>query len=373
MDRFPNQVEIERSALMHNLKQIRSVLDPETAVTAVVKADAYGHGMVPAAKALAEAGADRLAVAHLAEGLRLRKAGVGCPIVVLCGILTRSEAGAVVEHGLIPVLPEPGPAELLDEEARRRGRRVPVQLKIDTGMGRLGAPSDGTGGFVRRVMDCRGLEPEGLLSHLSSADEPDRTFTEGQIRRFQAALETARGQGMDTRASSLANSAGTLEYPEARLGMVRPGILLYGGSPSPDLTPCIDLKPAMTLRARVLQVRDIPPGSPVSYGRTYTTSGPERIAVLSAGYSDGLPRTLSNRGQVLIHGERVPIRGRICMNLTMADVTAVPGVRPGDEAVFLGRQGRRVLSGDDVAGACGTISYEIYCALGQCGKKTILS
>jgi alanine racemase len=372
MDRLPNRVVIDLPALRHNLAQIRSLIPSGTGITAVVKADAYGHGMVDAARTLEAAGAERLAVAHLAEGVRLRGSGVRCPIVVLCGILTREEAEAVVLHDLIPVLPEPAAARVLSEESRRRGRRARVQLKIDTGMGRLGVPRERTAAFVEEVLKQEGLMPEGLLSHLSSADEPDRRYTEAQIRTFRTALDAAREQGMGVEASSLANSAGTLRYPESHLGMVRPGILLYGGSPSPELHPSIPLEPAMHLKATVLQVRDFPEGAAVSYGRTYETAGPERIAVLSAGYSDGLPRSLSNRGQVLLGGERAPIRGRICMNLTMVDVSRLPDVRPGDEAVFLGRQGEAVLTGDDVAAACGTISYEIYCTVGRCGEKTAI-
>lgn len=373
MEDFPNRVEIDRSALRHNLGQVRSIIAPGTGVTAVVKADAYGHGLVEAARTFEGGGAERLAVAHLVEALQLREAGIRCPIVILCGILTRDEAGAVVEHDLIPVLQEPAPTEILSDESLRRGKRTPVQLKIDTGMGRLGVPSNETGRFVEHVLRHEGVVPEGLVSHLSSADEEDRRFTGLQIRRFKDSLETAGIAGMRLDASSLANSAGTLRYPEAHFGMVRPGIVLYGGSPSPDLVPDIPLRPAMTLRATVLQVRDLPGEAPVSYGRTYTTGRATRTAVISAGYSDGLPRALSNRGHVLIRGRKVPIIGRVCMNLTMADVTDLPGVRPGDEAVFLGRQGQAVLTGDEVAGACSTISYEIYCAFGKCVEKTTIS
>lgn len=373
MDGFPNRVEIERSALRHNLGQVRSIIGPGTAVTAVVKADAYGHGLVEAARTFEGAGAERLAVAHLAEALQLRKAGIRCPIVLLCGILTREEAGAVAEHDLIPVLQEAVAAEMLSDESLRRGKKTPVQLKIDTGMGRLGVPFSETGPFIDHVLRHKGVVPEGLLSHLSSADEADRRFTALQIRRFKESLETARTAGMGLEASSLANSAGTLGYPEAHFGMVRPGIVLYGGSPSPGLVPDARLRPAMTFRGTILQVRDLPGEAPVSYGRTYTTLRTTSTAVISAGYSDGLPRALSNRGQVLIRGRKVPIIGRVCMNLTMADITGLPGVRPGDEAVFLGRQGDSVLTGDEVAGSCNTISYEIYCALGKCVEKTTIS
>lgn len=369
VDLFPNRVVIDPSALAHNLRQVRRVLGDGVGITAVVKADAYGHGMLGAAKAFLEAGAERLAVAHVAEAVTLRENGLRAPIVVLCGVRTQDEAAVAISRDLIPVLSDFGPVGLLGRESRRRGQRVRVQLKIDTGMGRLGVPYTETGSFLDKTLSQDSLEPEGLVSHLSSADEPEREFTEIQIRRFAGVLETGRARGLSLEASSLANSAGVLWYPEAHLGMVRPGIVLYGGLPSPDRTSPIPLRPAMTLNARVLQVRDLPGGTPVSYGRTYITPGKIKTAVISAGYSDGLPRSLSNRGRVLIRGKKVPMVGRVCMNLVMADVTELEDTEPGDEAVFLGQQGDARITGDEVAASCGTISYEIYCTVGQCGVK----
>jgi alanine racemase len=372
LDGFPNRVEVDGAALRHNLGRIRSLVPPGTAITAVVKADAYGHGLVEAARVFEAARVERLAVAHVAEALQLRDAGVKTPVVVLCGITSGEEARAVVDNDLIPVLQEPGPAEVLSGESLRRGKTTPVQLKIDTGMGRLGVPFNETGVFVDHALRLGGIRPEGLLSHLPSADEADTGLTETQIRRFKGCLETAAARGVGPETSSLANSAGTLWFPEARFNMIRPGILLYGGSPSPEHVHNMDLMPAMTFRARVLQVREFPPGTPVGYGGTYVTRRTTRAAVISAGYADGLPRSLSNRGHALIRGKRVPILGRVCMNLTTADVTGIPDAGPGDQAVFLGRQGEAVLEGDEVAAACGTISYEIYCALGKCvGKSAI--
>lgn len=365
----PNTVLIDHSALARNLAQVCRIVGDSTAITAVVKADAYGHGMEAAAETFVKAGAERLATAHLSEAVKLRERGIACPIVVLCGILTREEAAAAVEYDLIPVLSFPGPLEVLGEESIRRGKNSRVQLKIDTGMGRLGIPHTDTGLFLDEVLQRKGLEPEGLLSHLSSADDPDKDFTELQICRFEDALNAARAKGPTLEASSLANSAGVLWHPGARLGMVRPGIVLYGGMPSPGLTSTAELSPAMTLKARVLQVRDMPGGTPVSYGRTFITRGQTRIAVLSAGYSDGLPRALSNKGSVLIHGEKVPVVGRVCMNLVMADISGLDKVLPGEEAVFLGVQGEETITGDEVAEICGTISYEIFCSVGQCGEK----
>jgi len=369
MDLSPNQVVIDPSALAHNLRQVRRVLGEGVGITAVIKADAYGHGMLRAAKTFQGAGAERLAVAHISEAVTLREKGIHGPVVVLCGVHSQNEAAAVILHDLIPVLSDFGSVDCIGEESQRQGARVRVQLKIDTGMGRLGVPWTETGAFLDKALAQNSLEPEGLVSHLPSADDPDRKFTEAQIRRFTEVLETARSRGVPLEASSLANSAGALWYPEARLGMVRPGIVLYGGLPSPDLKSPISLRPAMTLSARVLQVRRLPGGTPVSYGRTYTTPGERKIAVISAGYSDGLPRALSNRGSVLIRGRKLSIVGRVCMNLVMADVTELKDVEPGDEAVLLGQQGSATITGDEVAESCGTISYEIFCAVGQCGKK----
>ncbi len=366
----PNRVEIDLEAVAHNFRAIRGRIGPGVAVAAVVKADAYGHGLVEAARRLEREGTERLAVAYAGEGAALRAAGIGRPVMVLCGAGGRAEAEAVAENDLIAVAADLEQADLLAGEARRRGRRLRVQLKIDTGMGRLGVRFEDAGGFLRRVSSSGVLEPEGLLSHLSSADEEDRAYTEEQVRRFRAVLESLRPEGFDLRASSLANSAGIMNFPEAHLGLVRPGILLYGGLPSPELCASFELRPAMSLRARVLQVREFPGGAPVSYGRTYHTEGRRRIAVTSAGYCDGLSRALSNRGHALIRGVKAPIVGRVCMNLTMVDVTGIGDAAAGDEAVFLGAQGGGVITGDEVAAACGTISYEVFCAVGASGEKT---
>ncbi|MFP4036078.1 MAG: alanine racemase [Desulfobacteraceae bacterium] len=363
----PNRVEIHLDALAHNLEAVRAHVGPRVAIAAVVKADAYGHGLVEAAKCLEAAGADRLAVAFAGEGAVLRSGGIKRPVMVLCGVGTREEAEAVAEYDLIPVLADSSQAGLLADEARKRERRLRVQLKIDTGMGRLGVPFDKAGAVLAGILDTGVLEPEGLLSHLSSADETDRAYTDEQIRRFKKVLDASGDRIM--KASSLANSAGIVGFPEAHLGLVRPGILLYGGLPTPGLRVPFKLRPVMSLKARVLQVRGLPAGTPVSYGRTYYTEGGRRIAVTSAGYSDGVPRALSNRGNVLIQGVKAPIVGRVCMNLTMVDVTGLPGAAAGDEAVFLGVQDGAAITGDDLAEACGTVSYEVFCAIGGSGEK----
>jgi alanine racemase len=236
---------------------------------------------------------------------------------------------------------------------------------VDTGMGRLGVPHMDLVPFLARLMAFKSLDIGGLFSHLSSADDADRSYTEAQIRNFRQAVENARSLGLSLPLNSLANSAGIMAHREAHFEMVRPGIMLYGGLPSPDFESPVTLKPVMTFKGVVLQVRDMPAGVPISYSRTYHTPGNQRIAVISAGYGDGLPRSLSNRGEVLIRGTKASLVGRVCMNLTMADVSASRAVKPGDEAVFLGCQGG--------AWRSDTISYEVFCSIGQRSTRNYVS
>ena len=364
MEQARNTAVVDWTALAHNLNQARSLLRPAVKIMAVVKADAYGHGSASVSQAFARMGADCLGVAHLHEALELRKAGVSLPVCVLSGIRTREEARAVIEHELNPVSYDPAAAEVLARESVAMGKRAGIYGKVDTGMGRLGIPHTHIEPFLEKLGSLKSIELCGLMSHLSSADDPDRSFTDLQIRNFKGAIERARAKGFALPLNSLANSAGVMAYPESHFDMVRPGIMLYGGLPDPEFLSPVPLRPVMTFKAVVLQVRDMPQGVPVSYSRTYHTLGNERIAVLSAGYGDGLPRRLSNRGQVLIRGRRAPVVGRVCMNLTMVNVSALGEVRPGEEAVFLGCQEDACITGDEVARWAETISYEVFCSIG---------
>ena len=368
-----NHLTIELPALIHNLNQVKAIVGERTKVMGVVKADAYGHGLVAAARTLEKNGVHGLGVAHVHEAVELRNRGITLPIVILCGIRTREEAEAVARHGLTPVLFDPAVAEVLAAEGVAKKTLVRVYVKVDTGMGRLGLLASELAPFLSQVTRFKEIRIEGLTSHLSSADDAEPEFTESQIRGFGRAIETGHAMGLDLSLSNLANSAGLMKFKDAHFAMVRPGIMLYGGLPSPDFKAPVRLRPVMRFAAEVIQVRDFPDHTPVSYGRTYYTRGPRRIAVLSAGYGEGLPRNLSNRGQVLIKGIKVPITGRVCMNMTMVDVTGLMDVRPGDEAVFLGTQNEETITADDVASWAGTISYEILCSLGQRNPKSIAS
>jgi len=373
MIRSPNKVSIDLSALARNLHQIRTLVSVDTRIMGVVKADAYGHGMLKVGRSLEENGVDCLGTAYLHEALDLRKGGVRLPIVILCGIRTREEAYEVLEKGLTPVLYDLAVVETLSQESAKPGKMARIYLKVDTGMGRLGIPHNDIGFFLQQIAPLKNLHIEGFTSHLATADEPEGRFSQDQIESFEKAISIGRSMGLDLPLNNMANSAGIMCHEKTHFNMVRPGIMLYGGLPSPDFISPRPLTPVMHFRAQVLQVRDLPGKTPISYGRTYYTEGPCRIAVVSAGYGDGLSRNLSNRGKVLIKGEKAAIIGAVCMNLTVCDITGIKEVQPGDEVVFLGSQGGESIKGDDIARSAGTISYEVFCSIGRKNIREYLS
>ncbi len=354
---------IDLAALEHNYRQLRRLCDPQVKMLAVVKADAYGHGLVQVARKLAAAGADYLGVGSLEEGLMLRRTGITQPVLLLLGILPE-EAGCAVAHDLDVALFRRDVAQALAAAAHSQGKKARVHLKGDTGMGRLGGLPAEVLAFLAGLKKLRYLSVVGLISHLAVADQEDKTYTFKQVREFTALLATARENGWKLPLSHITNSAALWEVPEAHLGLVRPGLMLYGSPPPPQRPPLVDLKPVMSLAARVLQVKRLPPGSSISYGCTYTTPDWCDLAVLPVGYCNGYSRRFSNRGEVLIQGRRAPIRGRVCMNLIMVDVTGLPEVKEGDRAVLLGQDQEERLRAEDLAEWAQTISYEIYCALG---------
>ena len=369
----PNSITIDLSALVHNFNQVKARVGSETKIMGVVKSDAYGHGLLPVSKTLERNKIDCLGVAYLHEALALRKNRIKIPIIILGGIQTKGDAREVVEHDLTPVIYDLTVAEFLAQESAKQKKQTAIHLKVDTGMGRLGIFCKETMSFIETLSKFDGLRLEALVSHLSSADMGGDNFTEIQIKRFNETIAAAQTLGVHLPFNSLSNSAGILSHKDARFEMVRTGISLYGGRPRPDFSDPISLRPVMGFKGRILQIRDFPDKTPVSYGRTYYTDGPLRVAILSAGYADGLPRSLSNSGNVLIGGKMARILGRVCMNQTIVDITGIKGVNPGDEAVFLGAQGDRTITGDDMAKSAGTISYEVFCSLGIGNKKEYLN
>ena len=317
------------------------------------------------ARALQTAGARHFGVALVEEGASLREGGV-TGLVLCMGGVGRHGADVAVEAGLTPVVYDVGDAERLDAAARQRGTRLPVHLKVDTGMGRLGVPLPDWTRFLDRIAHLRHLDVEGLMTHFAESENPDTTFTLEQARRFQTAVASARRRGVHPRILHVCNSGAILTQPILRLDAVRAGIALYGLAPAEWLSGRLPLRPAMRVESQVLFVRDLPAGASVSYNRRFVTKRPSRIATLPVGYADGWPRALSNRGEVLIGGRRCPVVGTVCMDLCMVDVTEVQSpVETGDPVVLLGEMGQERLDANEIAQAAGTIPYEILCGFSE--------
>ncbi|MBW2093212.1 MAG: alanine racemase [Deltaproteobacteria bacterium] len=300
---------------------------------------------------------------NFSEAITLRDNNIALPVFILAGFKA-AHADQIVSRGLVPFVYDLGVARALNQAARKRGQKTEVHLKVDTGMNRLGAPFEKVEDFLEAIAGMDYLEVSGLASHFSEADVRDSEFTAQQLALFREIIASARSKGYRLTANNMANSAAVLSLPDSRFDMVRPGLMLYGAAPEGHLAHESDLKPVMTLASQVIQVKKIAPGSPVSYGRKWTADRETVLATLPIGYAHGLNRLLYNEGYVLIRGQRARIRGVICMDLTMVDVTHIPGVQVGDEVVLLGSQGEETITGSDLARMLGTISYEIFCTIG---------
>jgi len=360
----PTRAEVNLSAIANNVRVACRLAGRGVAVMAVMKADAYGHGGVPVARAALGAGATWLGVATPEEAPALRAAGIRSRILVL-GPIAPQQAGLVVAHDLDQCVSDPTQAEALSREAASAGRTLHLHLKVDTGMGRVGLPPRAVLQAAERTAKLPAIRLVGLMTHFAESDADDPGFTREQLARFEAVTRTLRDGGFPIPLRHAANSAALMRHPAARLDLVRPGIMLYGCSPCATRRPDDPaLVPALRLRTAISQITDLGAGGTVSYGRTFVAPRDMRIATLPIGYADGVSRTLSGRGHVLIRGQRVPIVGRVCMDMTMVDVTRAPDARPGDEAVLIGRQGAEEITADEVAAWQGTISYEVLCRIG---------
>lgn len=361
----PTVAVIDLGAFCHNLSLVHSTVTPGVKVAAMVKADGYGHGALQLSRAALEAGlAEILGVAHVDEAIVLREAGIKVPIIVLGGCF-EDRAAEVVAYDLEVALYSMKLAEALDAEAQRRGKVVTYHLKVDTGMGRLGLDPEEALGAAKRLIDLKGLELAGIMTHFATADHADKSYALEQLARFERAVRSVRDAGIEVPCVHAANSAAILSLSQSHYDMVRPGIMLYGAPPSAEVGTDADLRPVMTLKTRVGHLFDLSVGESVSYGRRFIAQRPSRIATLPIGYGDGWSRLLSNKGSALVGGRRVPIVGKVCMDLTMLDVTDVPGVAVGDEVVLIGRQGEDIITADEVAHATDTISYEVFTRIGK--------
>lgn len=359
----PTVAAIDLSALAHNVAQIRRCVPSSCEIIAVVKANAYGHGSVEIAEALQRLGISHFGVATIEEGLTLRTAGIQAPIVML-GALFPLQIPDLVAHGLTPVIHEPTIATALAKQLPSSAQPFGVHLKVETGMGRLGlAPAE----FMTMLgsAEFKGpLRVEGLMTHLADADGDDSSFSNEQLSLFRAAVDAVEQAGFKVPLTHAANSAAIVRYPAAHFSAVRPGLMLYGYHTLPSSLTAPELKPILSLSTTVAQVRTLGPGTSVSYNRRFIAKRQTHLAILPIGYADGFNRLLSNRGAVLVRGQRAPVVGSVCMDMTMVDVTEIAGVQIGDQAVAIGQQGALTIGADDIADSLGTIPYEVLCAIG---------
>jgi len=359
----PTCASIDLTALAYNLSQFRRALVPGCHILAVVKANAYGHGAVEIAKALIRHGIARVAVVSLEEGIALRQAGVNAPIIVL-GPLYQEQIQDLIAHQLTPVLSDRSVLPALARATALLPIPYPIHVKIDTGMGRLGLAEEELMSLIESSGIPPSLQLEGLMTHLADTDGDRTDYTEEQLVRFNGTLKRIAARGLRIPLIHATNSGGAVRFPRAQFTMVRPGIMLYGYHTLPKSVPVPDVKPVLSLRTCVAQLRTVAAGGSVGYNRTFVARQPTRIAVLPIGYADGFSRRLSNRGYVLIQGRRAPVVGTVCMDMVMVDVTAIPGVMTGDDVVVIGRQGHEEVTANDIAAWTDTIPYEVLCAIG---------
>jgi len=363
MDNTPiSWAEIDLRAIRNNLAGIKRLLAPKTRLMAAVKANAYGHGIIEVARVCLQEGVSYLAVASPREALALREAGINAQILVL-GYMPDDYAELMVENRIEVAVFHLDTVHALSKAAYELDGEARLHIKIDTGMGRIGFPPDNaTIDLIGQISRFPGILVQGIFSHLATADHADKTYARQQIEIFKGFIFKLEQSGVSIPLKHLANSAAIMEMPEAQFNMVRAGISVYGLYPSSQVDKNkLELIPAMRLKSRVSQIKDIPAGQSVSYGRTYVSQQPIRVATVSIGYGDGYSRLLSNRAWAIIHGKKAPLIGTVCMDQCMFDVTAIEEVQIGDEVILFGRP-EDGITADDLAEIIGTINYEIVCA-----------
>ncbi|MFI5268759.1 MAG: alanine racemase, partial [Chloroflexota bacterium] len=353
--------EVDVAAIAHNVREVKRWLGPDIHLLPIVKANAYGHGAVEVARAVLKAGADALGVARVEEGVQLRIARVYAPIVIM-GHTPIWDAEEVVAHALTPTVNSLELAEELSHIAERRMVSLPVQIKVDTGLIRYGSLPEEAIELAAAVHQVPNLNLEGIYTHFACGEDEDPDYTREQLDRFQEVVRTLRERGVEFRFQH-AGHVTNVGMPDLQLNMVRIGLAVYGLSPAPNMAAEMELRPAMSLKSRLIRITSIPAGQSVGYGRTFVSSREARIGTVPIGYGDGLDWRLQNKGSALVHGRRVPIVGRISMDNITVDLTEVPEAALGDEVVLLGCQSGARITAEELAALSGTISYDIPCSI----------
>jgi alanine racemase len=352
----PTWAEVDLRAIEYNYRQIKRLVGKDVKVMAVVKANAYGHGTVEVSAVLERCGVDYLGVATTDEAMRLRDHGIKAPILILGSVLP-AEAAVAVEKDITLTLCGNELREVL-QHAAKNGRKAKVHIKVDTGMGRIGVWHEEALDFIKKLASERDVAIEGVYTHFSSAGRDD-FFTNYQIEAFERLISQLECSGIDIPLKHAANSIATVDFKRAHLNLVRPGLIIYGMYPKHTFPRLIKLKPALSLKTRIVYIKEVPAGRSISYGRTYITQKPTRIATLPIGYADGYGRNLSNKAEVLVRGQRSAVVGKVTMDQIMIDVGHIKGAKTGDEVVLIGRQGRHEIRAEKLARLAGTIAYEV--------------
>jgi alanine racemase len=363
----PTWSEIDLNSLAFNFRSVKEFVGNDIRYMAVVKADAYGHGAVACAKRLEAEGVDWFGVAIPEEGVELRSAGISKPILCLGGFWQGQET-LLFEYDLATVIYSTGMAESLNNAAFEHNTIAKIHLKIDTGMGRVGFTLSEIDAFIEKALKLKNLEVEGIMTHFAAADDlSENAFTNLQIERFNNVVRRFAGIGINPKYQDLANSPGAIAHQNSHGNMVRLGGVLYGlgGDVLPADIEKPELRPVMSLRTTIAQLKVVSKGTPLGYSKTFTTQRDSLIATIPMGYHDGLPRSLSNRGQVIINGAKAPIVGRISMDWTIIDVTEIKDVKVGDNVIVIGKQSESLILAEDLSRELGTISYEITCGISR--------
>lgn len=362
----PTYVEVSLDNLVHNYSEIRRIVRKETEIMPVIKANGYGHGSVELAKLYTNLGVNRLAVSLLNEAIELRRAGIDKPILIL-NFTPDYQMIEVAANDLTQAIYRYEDAVVLSEAAAEMDKKLKIHIKLDTGMSRIGfLPSEDSVENILKISQLPNLEIEGIFTHFAKSDEADKSFTRLQFDRFMKMVETLENKGLVIPLKHVSNSSAIIDLPEYNLDIVRPGIILYGYYPSDEVKKeRIDIKPAMTLRTIVSNIKTLPAETGISYNHVYTTPVESKIATVPIGYADGYPRTLTGKGQVFVAGKRVTIKPRICMDQMMFDATGLGEVKIGDEVIYFGYGNKEWPSVDEVAKTFGTINYEIICMMGR--------